>query len=70
MEQDNYHSLCRICPPGMERKLSLFLDFAPELRRREVPDPCYGRQRWFDQVLDMVETVARGLLSHLTRRGL
>ncbi|WP_295428093.1 low molecular weight protein-tyrosine-phosphatase [uncultured Thiodictyon sp.] len=70
MDQDNYHSLARICPPGMERKLSLFLDFAPELKRREVPDPYYGGQRGFDQVLDMVETAARGLLDHLTRRGL
>lgn len=70
MDQDNYHSLSRICPPGMERKLSLFLDFAPELRRREVPDPYYGGAQGFDQVFDMVEAAARGLLDDITRRYL
>ena len=68
MDQDNYHSLSRICPRGMERKLHLFLDFAPELKRREVPDPYYGGQRGFDQVFDMTEAAARGLLDHITRR--
>jgi protein-tyrosine phosphatase len=70
MDQDNYHSLSRICPRGMERKLSLLLDFAPELRRREVPDPYYGGQQGFDQVFDMVETAARGLLADIVRRHL
>lgn len=70
MDQDNYHSLARICPRGMERKLILFLDFAPELKRREVPDPYYGGQRGFDQVFDMVEAAARGLLDHIRRRML
>ena len=70
MDQENYHSLARICPPGMEPKLLLFMDFAPQLKRREVPDPYYGGQRGFDQVLDMVEAAARGLLEHLTRRVL
>lgn len=70
MDQDNYHSLSRICPRGMERKLILLLDFAPELKRREVPDPYYGGQRGFDQVFDMVEAAARGLLDHISRRML
>ncbi|WP_295579386.1 low molecular weight protein-tyrosine-phosphatase [uncultured Lamprocystis sp.] len=70
MDQDNYHSLSRICPRGMEPKLGLFLDFAPDLKRREVPDPYYGGQRGFDQVFDMVEAAARGLLEHIARRML
>jgi protein-tyrosine phosphatase len=70
MDQDNYHSLSRICPRGTERKLALFLDYAPELRRREVPDPYYGGQQGFDQVFDMVETAARGLLADIERRFL
>lgn len=70
MDQDNYRSLSRICPPGMKTKLMLLMDFAPELRRREVPDPYYGGQRGFDQVFDLVEAAARGLLSELTRRHL
>jgi protein-tyrosine phosphatase len=70
MDQDNYQSLSRICPSGMERKLFLFMDYAPELRVREVPDPYYGGQRGFDQVFDMVEAAARGLLGEISRRHL
>ena len=70
MDQDNYHSLARICPRGMERKLLLLMDYAPDLRRREVPDPYYGGQQGFDQVFDLVEAAARGLLADITRRHL
>ncbi|MFZ0790646.1 MAG: low molecular weight protein-tyrosine-phosphatase [Chromatiaceae bacterium] len=70
MDQDNYHALSRICPRGMERKLLLLMDYAPDLRRREVPDPYYGGQQGFDQVFDMVEAAARGLLEDITRRHL
>ena len=54
----------------MERKLLLFMDYAPEFRVREVPDPYYGGQRGFDQVFDMVEAAARGLLGEISRRHL
>ena len=68
MDQDNYHSLSSICPPGSERKLMLLMDFAPELRTREVPDPYYGGQNGFEQVLDMVEAAVKGLLNDIKRR--
>jgi protein-tyrosine phosphatase len=70
MDQDNYRSLSRICPRGMKEKLMLFMDFAPELRRREVPDPYYGGQQGFDQVFDLVEAAAQGLLDEISRRHL
>ena len=53
MDQDNYDNLAEICPSGTEEKLRLFMDFAPELHIREVPDPYYGGQRGFDRVFDM-----------------
>jgi protein-tyrosine phosphatase len=68
MDQDNYHSLSKICPPGLERKLMLLLDFAPHLRTREVPDPYYGGPTGFERVFDMVEAAADGLLSDIRRR--
>ena len=70
MDQDNYRRLSQICPPGMEGKLLLFMDYAPELRVREVPDPYYGGQCGFDQVFDMLEAAARGLLGEISRRHL
>lgn len=70
MDQDNYHNLSGICPPGLERKLMLFMDFAPHLRTREVPDPYYGGPTGFERVLDMVEAAAEGLLADIRRRHL
>ncbi|MCK7576381.1 MAG: low molecular weight phosphotyrosine protein phosphatase [Chromatiales bacterium] len=70
MDRDNYENLARLCPNGMEDRLRLFMDFAPELGIREVPDPYYGGQRGFEQVFDMVESAARGLLLDIRNRYL
>jgi len=68
MDRDNYRSLARLCPAGLETKLRLFMDFAPEFRVRDVPDPYYGGQTGFDQVFDLVEGAAQGLLDDLMQR--
>ena len=47
--------------------MRLFLDYAPELGRRDVPDPYYGGAAGFEEVLDLVEDGARGLLAALAR---
>lgn len=70
MDRDNYARLQRLCPKGMEDKLYLLMDFAPELGIREVPDPYYGGQRGFEQVFDLIELAARGLLDDIRRRYL
>ena len=68
MDQDNYHALYAICPEGMEEKIQLLMDYAPSFRTREVPDPYYGGPSGFEQVFDMVEAAAAGLLEELRRR--
>jgi len=70
MDQDNYHSLSRICPEGrgLERRLLLLMDYAPQMRRREVPDPYYGAAGGFETVYDMIEAAAAGLLEDIRRR--
>ena len=70
MDQDNYHGLCKICPPGYERKIALFMDYAPRMKIREVPDPYYGGPQGFEQVFDMVEAASGGLLNDIRRRFL
>jgi protein-tyrosine phosphatase len=65
MDQENYHSLSGICPRGAERKLMLFMDFAPHMRTREVPDPYYGGESGFERVFDMVEAASEGLLADI-----
>ncbi|MGQ9658723.1 MAG: low molecular weight protein-tyrosine-phosphatase [Thermochromatium sp.] len=68
MDRDNYAHLARLCPKGLEDRLRLFMEFAPELGLREVPDPYYGDQRGFEQVFDLVEAAARGLLLDIKSR--
>jgi protein-tyrosine phosphatase len=46
-------------------KIALFLDHAPHLRQREVPDPYYGGADGFERVLDLVEAAAQGLLGQI-----
>jgi protein-tyrosine phosphatase len=51
-------------------RLRLFLDYAPGCGHQEVPDPYYGGPAGFEQVLDLAEQAAHGLLDALTaRRG-
>ena len=65
MDEDNFRHLLAICPEHQQDKLQLFLDYAPHLEYREVPDPYYGGAKGFDLVLDMVEHASRGLLEHI-----
>lgn len=68
MDQENYLTLKNLCPRGMEWKLKRFLDFAPTSPVRDVPDPYYGGQHGFEQVFDLIEMAARGLLDELLKK--
>ncbi|MCG6940073.1 MAG: low molecular weight phosphotyrosine protein phosphatase [Thiohalocapsa sp.] len=72
MDQDNYHALSDLCPPGrgLERRVTLLMDHAPQARMREVPDPYYGASGGFEAVFDMVEEAAAGLLEDIRQRHL
>lgn len=68
MDRDNLDMLVAVAPPEMRGKIRLFLDFAPDVRDAEVPDPYYGGPKGFDRVLDLAEAAARGLLEHIRAR--
>jgi protein-tyrosine phosphatase len=68
MDEDNLKVLRRRAPEQARARLKLFLEFAPEQDVREVPDPYYGGANGFEEVLDLVEAAARGLLAHLRQR--
>ncbi|MBS0580953.1 MAG: low molecular weight phosphotyrosine protein phosphatase [Proteobacteria bacterium] len=67
MDQENLAALRRRAPVSAQARVRLFLEFAPELERREVPDPYYGGPNGFEEVLDLAEAAARGLLAYLRR---
>ncbi|MBM4218667.1 MAG: low molecular weight phosphotyrosine protein phosphatase [Gammaproteobacteria bacterium] len=56
-----------LVPSRHAARVKLFLEFAPALGRRDVPDPYYGGAAGFEEVLDLVEEGARGLLAALAR---
>ncbi len=65
MDEDNLRALSAMSPPEYRSRIKLFMDFAPEISRRNVPDPYYGGSIGFEHVLDLVEEAALGLLAHL-----
>jgi len=69
MDEDNHLELMRLCPPGREVRVRLLMDFASRSPgRREVPDPYYGGDQGFADVLDLVDDACDGLVAHLRGR--
>ncbi|MEQ1544172.1 low molecular weight protein-tyrosine-phosphatase [Methyloglobulus sp.] len=69
MDDENYSILIHECPNEYKDKVKYFLDYAPHLGVREVPDPYYGEKLGFEQVLDMVEDASLGFLETLQKAG-
>ncbi|MCL7421966.1 MAG: low molecular weight phosphotyrosine protein phosphatase [Methylobacter sp.] len=69
MDNDNYSILLNACPEPYKDKIKYFLDYAPHLGTREVPDPYYGGDYGFERVLDMVEEASEGFLKNLRCAG-
>ncbi len=69
MDRENLAMLHRRAPEQARERVRLFLDFFPQGELREVPDPYYGGPNGFEEVLDLVESAARGLLAYLRQRA-
>jgi protein-tyrosine phosphatase len=65
MDRQNFDALRRGAPAAAYDRIRLFLEFAPDAGEAEVPDPYYGGPNGFEEVLDLVEAAARGLLQHV-----
>lgn len=61
MDFENLRDLQGIQPAGSKARVELFLPYAPELNRNEVPDPYYEDN--FPEVFDMIEVASRALLT-------
>lgn len=66
MDAQNLADLQAIKPAGSAAKLDLFLRRA-NLRPEDVPDPYYGEDDGFAQVLDLVEQGSEVLLEDIRR---
>lgn len=66
MDRSNLVDLEDIAPTGGGYTLRLLRSFDPASPGgAEVPDPYYGGERGFDDVLDICDAACRGLLAHL-----
>lgn len=68
MDETNHRAVIRMCPAEHQGKVHYFLDFAPQLGLKEVPDPYHGGPEGFEHVLDLVEAASAGLLSEIRER--
>ena len=68
MDRQNHRQLKSFGGDKAKGKLHLFLDFAPELGLRDVPDPYFGGGDGFERVLDIVQTGSKALLESIRRR--
>ncbi len=67
MDRQNHEMLRGFSPPEYHDRIRLYLEFAPQTGRLEVPDPYYGGSTGFEYVLDLVEEAGVGLLEHLRK---
>jgi protein-tyrosine phosphatase len=65
MDEANLARLRQLTPSGATGQARLFLEFAGESTRSDVPDPYYGGAADFELVLDLLESASRRLLRQL-----
>jgi protein-tyrosine phosphatase len=63
MDFQNLSDLRDVQPVGSKARVELFLPYAPELNRDEVPDPYFEDN--FPEVFDMIEVASKALLDDL-----
>jgi protein-tyrosine phosphatase len=65
VDNDNLTALEEVRPRGAETKLMLFMSYALDQSVSEIPDPYYGNDEGFYNVLDSIELGAVGFVEHL-----
>lgn len=65
MDHDNLATMKSRAPASSHERIRLFLEFAPELGLNAVPDPYYGGDQGFEEVLDLIESASDRLISYL-----
>lgn len=68
MDEENLEELHRRAPATYRERIRLVMDYAPAATSRRVPDPYYGGALGFEEVLDLLEEAAEGLLEELLRQ--
>jgi protein-tyrosine phosphatase len=69
MDEQNLRELRRRAPASRHDRIHLLMEFVPQASMRAVPDPYYGGPQGFEQVLDLLEEAAEGLLQEMLSRA-
>jgi protein-tyrosine phosphatase len=69
-DAENLDAMRSLAPAGTEDRIRLLRSFDPESADEDldVPDPYYGGERGFEDVLDQVQAACEGLLAQVKRR--
>ena len=68
MDRLNHATLLDRSPVEYHARIRMLLEFAGETAIADVPDPYYGGAKGFDDVLDLVQSAADGLLREIKMR--
>ncbi len=68
MDRLNREALIARSPESSRERIRLFMEFAGSSELQDVPDPYYGGLVGFEQVLDLAEEAAAGLLDEVLQR--
>lgn len=68
MDEENLRELRSRAPAACHERIRPIMEFAPHAPRRWVPDPYYGGEQGFEEVLDLLEEAAQGLVDELLSR--
>lgn len=67
MDKQNLIDLQSLMPTDSQINPELFLNYAG-LEQAEVPDPYFGGDKGFDEVIDLVEKACEGLIKDIKQR--
>ena len=65
MDRDNLEDLQRIQPAGSRARLKMMMQYHPEGKPEEVPDPYYGSTEAFYRVFQLIDSAVEGLIFHI-----
>lgn len=65
MDQSNLNNILKVAPSNTKAVIDLFASFDPDPQFMEVPDPYWGDEKDFQQVLELCQKASKHFLSHL-----
>ena len=68
MDRSNFEDLQLIQPAGSKASLTMMMQYHPEARPDEVPDPYYGGMDGFTYMCKLLESATQGLLKEVEER--